>query len=232
MFKLLVLISGNGSNLQYLIDNLHNKTIYLNKNIKETFKIVGVISNKSDAYGLIRASKAKITSSIIKFNRQKHTREQYDNILSDYISKIDYNLIVCAGWMRILSADFLQEHSNIINLHPALPGEYPGANAIEEAYQDFLAGKINRTGCMVHWVIPEIDAGDVITTRTVKLLPNMTFRDCKRVVQFKEKMCLLEAILKVSILHHLILNNRADTKLNTNDSNNVDNDINNNSKIK
>ena len=226
MFKLLVLISGSGSNLQYLIDNLHNKTIYIGNNVKETFKIVGVISNKSDAFGLIRASQAKIPTSILKFNREKHNREDYDTILADYISKIDYDLIVCAGWMRILSTDFLNIHSNIINLHPALPGKYPGAHAIEDAYQDFLAGKIDSTGCMVHWVIPEIDAGDVISTRQVKLLPNMNFIDCRRVVQFKEKMCLLEAILKVSILHQMILNNNIDTNPNTSISSNITTTIN------
>ena len=196
-FNIVVLISGNGSTLQYLIDNLHNTEQDIGMlSDKVTVKIVNVISNKRDAFGLIRAEKANIPTTIIPYIKGT-SRVDYDDKLAHKLKDISYQLIVCAGWMRILSSKFLDNHKNIINLHPALPGQFPGAHAKEDAYKAFLDGKIKETGCMVHWVIPEIDAGKTIMTSKVKLFHNMSFLDIKNKIEYKEKLCILNSIKKV-----------------------------------
>lgn len=199
-FKIIVLISGNGSNLQYLIDNLHNNIIKVNNtNIKP--EIIAVISNKRDAYGLVRAFNANIKTFHCPFLKKSknESRKDYENKLSDILNSIDYNLIVCAGWMHILGENFLEKHKNIINLHPALPNTFPGKNGIKDAYNAFLNKKITKTGCMVHWVIPEIDAGEVISIKEINLINeiNLTEEILKNKIQKIEKKCLYDAIIKI-----------------------------------
>ena len=110
---------------------------------------------------------------------------------------ISLDLIVLAGWMRILTSKFIKEFDNIINLHPALPGRFPGSNAIEEAYNSSRKGQINNTGVMVHRVIEEIDAGQVIDYIEVPILEEDTLDNLKNRVQKCEKPLLLNSIMKV-----------------------------------
>jgi len=193
--KLVVLISGNGSNLQAIIDSTHG----INPNITIRANVVAVISNRKKAYGLERARKYNIPAIYLPFKSKKMDRIEYDKFLANEISKLEPDLIILAGWMHILSNDFLKIHKRVINLHPALPGEFPGKDAIGMAYQAFKEGKTKRTGAMVHWVIPELDAGEPLETIKIKILNNDFENDLRKRVQYYEKELLLKSINKVLV---------------------------------
>lgn len=178
-YRIAVLISGNGSNLQALIDaqargDLGPTTIDL------------VVSNASKAYGLQRAADAGIPSLIQTMKPYKEagkTRLDFDKDLAAEIqthfrTSSGPDLIVLAGFMHILSQDFLSQFpKKVINLHPALPGAFDGIKAIERAFEAFQAGQITETGVMVHEVIPEVDRGRVILVEKVPIHKEDTVED-------------------------------------------------------
>lgn len=182
--KLVVLVSGNGSNLQALID--------------QGYDIIHVISNKADAYALTRAKTAGIPTSTVVYNKKEDTRETYDakliyTINTFIVRRNSSFLIVCAGFMRVLSKFFTDYyHRRIINLHPALPGTFPGVNAIERAYE--ARETLSKTGVMCHYVDHTLDAGEVITTIEVPIYKTDTLKDLKNRVQYFEKKALMTAI--------------------------------------
>jgi len=140
-------------------------------------------SSRKAAYGLERASKASIPTTyhnLVPY-KKKHpddidtARQQYDADLAKIVleSKPRPDLIVCAGWMHIVTPSFLTPIAaadiKIINLHPALPGEFSGAGAIERAWRAGREEGLKRTGVMIHEVIAEVDAGEAIVTQEVEL---------------------------------------------------------------
>jgi formyltetrahydrofolate-dependent phosphoribosylglycinamide formyltransferase len=143
MHRLVVLISGNGSNLQAIIDAI------VEQRLKGT-EIVHVFSNRSNAYGLERARQASINTTTFPlklYRDQQKTREEYDADLAKLIVGQKPDLVVLAGWMHILSSAFLERvQVPVINLHPALPGAFDGARAIERAFEAFQQGQIEHTG--------------------------------------------------------------------------------------
>lgn len=170
MKRVIVMISGNGSNLQALIDAVDSGTLEC--------RIVLVVSNRKNAYGLFRAQDADIPTlyfPLKPFTDAGHSREAYDRALAEKIIALAPDLIVLAGWMHVLSPAFLDQFPNrVINLHPALPGAFAGTQAIERAFEAFQSGEIDRSGCMVHYVIPEVDAGPVIAQSFVRFEPDDT----------------------------------------------------------
>ena len=192
MYKLVVFSSGNGSNLQALIDAQNKKVLPI--------EITRVICNNPNATTLDRCSAANIGCSLIT-KKQNMSRNEYDAILLNELSQMDkYDMIVLAGWMYILSDTFLQNIPDsipIINLHPALPGQFPGANAISAAFTAFKAGKIEHTGIMVHNVVSEVDAGKVISQMNIPIYDDDTVESLKDRISFFEKSLLLESIAKV-----------------------------------
>lgn len=167
MSKIVVLISGGGSNLQVLLDAVTSQSLLA--------EIVAVISNKANAYGLTRAEIAQVPAHV-HLRKGYEDRASYDLALADLIESYAPDLIVLAGWMHILSAEFIGRFPHkIINLHPALPGQFAGIQAIERAFAAFQAGEITHSGCMVHNVIPEVDAGEPLVTARVDFRPNDTF---------------------------------------------------------
>lgn len=158
--RIAVLISGNGSNLQALIDAVDNGSI--------DGQIVCVISNKASAMGLQRAARAGIEQIVVPFTPHRASlrpREAYDTHLAATLRTFKPDIVVLAGFMRVLTDSFLGSFPDkVINLHPALPGAFPGLNAIERAWHAHCAGQLDMTGIMVHAVIPEIDAGPVLGT--------------------------------------------------------------------
>ena len=190
MKKLVVLISGNGSNLQAIIDACHSGELAAN--------IVCVISNKSNAYGLERARKNSIPT-FIKEKTSNQTREQYDAELAELILTYQADLIVLAGWMRLLSNAFLQRFSHkVINLHPALPGTFPGINAIEKAFNAYQCGDIQQTGVMVHYVPDEgVDDGPVIAQKVVSINPDDTLATLAERVHQAEHELLIDVLKKI-----------------------------------
>ncbi|HEX2622109.1 MAG TPA: phosphoribosylglycinamide formyltransferase [Phototrophicaceae bacterium] len=163
--KIVVMVSGGGTNLQALIDAI--KAEHLRA------QIALVVSNRKAAYGLTRAEQYGIPThyaSLKVATDGGKTREQYDTELGEKVAEFKPDLIVLAGWMHVLSSVFLNHFPNrVINLHPALPGEFPGTNAIERAYKAYNHGEIDQSGCMVHYVVPEVDAGPVLAKAVVHL---------------------------------------------------------------
>ncbi|KAJ3116421.1 hypothetical protein HDU96_009678 [Phlyctochytrium bullatum] len=199
--RIIVLISGFGSNLQAIIDASRSNHLPVDISL--------VVSNKSAAYGLQRAADASIPTLVFPFKPyrdQNKTRIQYDLDLADAIlakfrevtgdAGAVPDLVVLAGWMHILSAEFLSRFpaGGLINLHPALPGQFDGAKAIERAYAAFKEGKIKHTGVMVHRVIPEVDRGEVIVAREVEMVETDTLEDLEQRIHSKEHELMVEGI--------------------------------------
>ena len=160
--RLVVLISGNGSNLQAIIDEIANNNL--------PAQIVAVISNKADAYGLERAKKAGIEQHVLS-HQNYDSREQYDIALKDLIDSFQPDLIILAGFMRILSNEFVNHYSQrMMNIHPSLLPKYKGLNTHQRAID---AGD-KEHGCSVHFVTPELDDGPVILQAKVEVKENDT----------------------------------------------------------
>ncbi len=175
---LVVLISGSGTNLQAIIDAIENGAL--------NAKIELVVSNRKAAYGLVRAEQHGIPTfyfPLKPFLDAGRPREEYDAALAQRIAEYEPTLVVLAGWMHVLSPAFLNQFPNrVINLHPALPDTFPGTHAIERAFEAYQRGEIAESGCMIHYVIPEVDAGRVITTAKVP------FQAGDRLESYEERM--------------------------------------------
>lgn len=191
--RLVILISGSGSNLQAILDAVDDGRI--------TAVPTLVVSNRQDAYGLVRAEKAGLSTAYFPFKPYREagkSREDYDADLAELIRPYHPDLIILAGWMHILSAAFLQHFPNqVINLHPALPGQFAGTHAIQRAYEAYQRGEIIHTGCMVHHTIPEVDAGPVIAQAEVPILPGDSLADLEERMHRAEHMLLVTAVQTV-----------------------------------
>ncbi|KAH8552815.1 phosphoribosylglycinamide formyltransferase [Umbelopsis sp. PMI_123] len=173
MPRIVVLISGSGTNLQAIIDATQRGDLKA--------EIALVVSNKKAAYGLKRAEAAGIPTKVFSLKRFKDegkSRVDFDVHVANSIAEYKPDLVVLAGWMHILSPDFLQFFpNNVINLHPALPGQFDGAHAIERAYEAFKKGEITETGVMVHKVIAAVDQGQVILKEPVPIYDSDSLED-------------------------------------------------------
>ena len=187
MARLVVLISGNGSNLQAILDAC--KSGELNA------EIVSVISNKADAYGLTRAKDAGVNA--IHFPKQPNeSRQDYDACLADYVSTCLPDYVILAGWMKVLTSSFLNHFpSRVVNLHPALPETFPGTHAIERAFEAYQRGEIEHTGIMVHLVPNEgVDDGPVLATEIVSINKDDTLEILETRVHQTEHTLLIKTI--------------------------------------
>lgn len=153
MIKIAVLVSGSGSNLQALIDaNLSGQ-------------IVGVISNRPDAFALQRARKAKIATAVIE-HKQYPSREAFDDVMHQQLLDWDVDLVILAGFMRILSAKFVKAwEGKMINIHPSLLPNYKGMHTHQRVLN---TGDVFH-GCTVHYVTAELDAGQALAQGVLKV---------------------------------------------------------------
>lgn len=150
MLKIVVLISGHGSNLQAIIDALESRNL--------NAKITAIISNKANAGGLERARKHGIPAYVIS-KQKNQSRDDYDVRLGEVLDRLDPDLIVLAGFMRILSSKLVNQfRGKMINVHPSLLPKYRGTNTHERA----LTANESEHGCSIHFVTPELDGGPVI----------------------------------------------------------------------
>ncbi|WP_323948430.1 phosphoribosylglycinamide formyltransferase [Aeromonas hydrophila] len=157
MKRILVLISGNGSNLQTILDGCAGGKI--------AGEVVGVISNKADAYGLVRAKEAGVATAILA-QQQFASREEYDAALLAQMADYQPDLVVLAGFMRILSADLVRHFAGrMINIHPSLLPKYQGLHTHQRAID---AGD-DEHGASVHFVTEELDGGPVILQARVPI---------------------------------------------------------------
>ncbi|KAI2635362.1 formyl transferase [Xylaria nigripes] len=200
------LASGSGSNLQALIDACASGTI--------PGTIVKVTVNKKDAYAVKRAESARPPIPADYFNLVKHgflaagekdsqkvkdARFSYDTALAQRILADKPDLIVLAGWMHVMSPGFLNPVTTagvpVINLHPALPGMYDGAGAINRAYDDFKAGKLKNgiTGIMIHYVVEEVDRGAPILTQEIQIQENETLEELEQRIHGYEHELIVRA---------------------------------------
>lgn len=179
--------SGTGSNLQAILDACVSGDL--------DAEVVAVVSDNDNAYALKRAADAGVPS--VHVGRQPdEDRESYDSRLADVVAGFAPDLIVLAGWMRILSNAFLGWFPNeVINLHPALPGELPGVRAVERAWHEALAGERTRTGVMVHRVLDEgVDDGPVLASVEVPINLDDTFESLQARIHAAEHVLLVDAI--------------------------------------
>ncbi len=185
--RLVVLISGNGSNLQAILDACASGEL--------PASVVSVISNKADAYGLTRAKNAGVEAAHFP-KLENETRQEYDLRLANYITTKLPNYIILAGWMRILSSSFLSSFPNrVINLHPALPNTFPGTHAIERAYEAYQRGEIEHTGVMVHLVPDEgVDNGPALATEIVPIHKDDSPEALETRVHLIEHMLLIKTL--------------------------------------
>jgi formyltetrahydrofolate-dependent phosphoribosylglycinamide formyltransferase len=188
--RLAVLISGSGSNLQAIIDAVAAGRL--------DAQIVVVVSNRREAFGLARAERAGIPTlyfPLKPYTDGSRPRVQYDADLAEQVAAYAPDLIVLAGWMHVLSPAFLDRFPGcVLNLHPALPGQFAGTHAIQRAYEAFQRGEIDHTGVMVHWVVPEVDAGPVAASAEVPIFPADTLDDLEARMHVCEHRLLVEAI--------------------------------------
>lgn len=185
--RLVVLVSGNGSNLQAILDACESGSL--------PARVVAVVSDKSDAHALRRAADAGVPSVHIG-RRPNETRHDYDARLTDVVAGFAPDLIVLAGWMRILTTDFLGWFPDrVVNLHPARPGELPGTHAIERAWHESLAGDRTSTGVMVH-LVPDggVDDGPVLATEDVPIHPDDTLETLTARIHDVEHRLLVDTI--------------------------------------
>ncbi|MEY4874177.1 MAG: phosphoribosylglycinamide formyltransferase [Actinomycetota bacterium] len=196
--RLVVLASGNGTNLQAIIDACESKQI--------DAQVVGVVSDKHEAFALNRAQCHNVETAIV--NAKPHeTRQQYDVRLAQIVGAWQPHIIVLAGFMRVLSNIFLSQFPNqVINIHPALPEELPGTRAIERAFVEFTQGSRHSTGVMVHFVPDEgVDNGPVIAQQTVPIHAADTL------VTLEARMHATEHALVIDALQQLITQQKAAT---------------------
>ena len=186
MFKIAVLVSGGGTNLQEIIDNIENKRL--------NCKIEYIIADR-DCYSLERGRKYNIKSILLD-------KKEYGNKLSNEINKVLENkvdLIVLAGYLSIIDKDFISDWNNkIINIHPSLLPKYGGKGMYGmKVHEAVIANKEKKSGCTVHFVDVDIDTGKILLQRKVDVSNNETPESLQKKVLKEEHQLLIEAIEKV-----------------------------------
>ena len=194
MKRLVVMASGNGSNLQAIIDACESGTL--------PAAVVAVISDRRAAFALERARLHQIPVEYHPWKPYREagrTRQEYDADLADKMSGYQPDYIVLAGWMRLLTMRLLEPFlMRVINLHPALPHTFPGTHAIQRAFEAFQRGEIEHTGVMVHFVPDErVDDGPVIAQEIVPIYPSDSVEELESRIHRVEHRLLVEALTKI-----------------------------------
>lgn len=172
--KIAILFSGSGSNMEAIIRKVHGKKAGQNR-----IEVALLICNKKDAYGIERAKNLGFETTIIEHSKYA-SRDDFDSELVRAIKAANIDLVVLAGFMRVLGANFC-DNVKAINLHPSILPLFKGAHAIKESFEsDMQVG-----GITVHWVSSELDGGKIIAQKTFAR-KNCTFK------QWEEKIHKLE----------------------------------------
>ena len=183
--NIIVFISGNGSNLQAIIDSAKNGL---------NVKIQAVISNKEDAYGICRAKKNDIPAHIVS-SKKFTDGVSFENSLSNVMEGYPFDLIVLAGFMKRLSPHFVCKYqSKIINIHPSLLPKYPGLNT----HKRVLENNEKEHGSTVHFVTEELDGGPVIAQEKVQVSDYDNEESLRKKVQMVEHILYPKVLQKLS----------------------------------
>jgi phosphoribosylglycinamide formyltransferase 1 len=181
-----VFISGNGSNLQALIDATQNDPTI-------PAEIVLVLSNKADAYGIERARAASIPTVVVS-HRDYPDRTSFDDAMHHIMKELEIELICLAGFMRLLTPQFTQKWAGrMINIHPSLLPDYKGLDTHRRVLEDGC----RETGCTVHYVIADMDAGEIIVQERVPILAGDTVETLQQRVHAAEHRIYPHALKEV-----------------------------------
>lgn len=190
--RIAVLVSGNGTNLQALINAQKNKII-------KSGKIELVISNNSNAFALKRAEKSKIPFEIIS-KKERNKIEEFEKKLKEILKSYKIELIVLAGFMSVLSKNFVKDYpKRIINIHPSLIPSFCGKNFYGiKVHEEAIKRGVKITGATTHFVNEIVDGGEIIMQKAVKVLDNDTAEKLqKRVMKSAEWIILPKTVEKV-----------------------------------
>jgi phosphoribosylglycinamide formyltransferase-1 len=181
-FRIVVLASGSGTNLQAILDQLHGG--------EEGIEVVGVASDKAEAGALQRARQAEVGTAVFS-TAEYEDREARDRALGDWIEEREADLVVLAGYMQLLSPEFVGRFRHrVINVHPALLPSFPGIDAVQQAIDH--GSKI--TGVTVHFVDEGMDSGPIIMQRPVPIAPSRDWDETERAIHATEHALLPETI--------------------------------------
>ncbi len=192
MPRVAILISGYGSNLQAILDAVSRGEL---PGVEPAL----VVSNRREAYGIQRAIRHGVPVlyfPLAPYTRAGRPRTAYDADLAALLGAFAIEWVVLAGWMHVLSDAFLRHFpGRVINLHPALPGTFPGTHAIARAFEAFRRGEIDRTGVMVHLVPDEgVDVGPVVALEEVPIHPEDTLETLEARIHATEHRLLVDAL--------------------------------------
>ena len=184
--RLGVLASGNGSNFEYIIKSIQNKQLNAEISI--------LIVNNPNCLAIKKAIKYKIPYVIIN-HRDCHSRLEHDLLVLEKLEDLSVELVVMAGWMRIVGEELINSFTNrIINIHPSLLPSFKGVDAIQQA----IDNRVTITGCTVHYVQKEVDSGSIIIQAAVPIQEHDNKETLKQRIQKMEHIILPLAIAKVA----------------------------------
>lgn len=172
--RIAVMVSGNGSNLQALIDHIESDSLDV--------QIVAVISDKANAYAIKRAEEAGLPTFVVTASRGE-PREAYDQRIANILIELNVDLVVLAGFMRILSPHFVQGfQGKIINIHPSLLPKYRGL----DTHQRALDAGDKEHGVSIHFVSEELDGGPIIAQTKIPIKKSDSAESLKKRIQKQE----------------------------------------------
>jgi phosphoribosylglycinamide formyltransferase-1 len=184
MLKLAVLISGRGSNLGAIINAIERGEL--------AAEICGVISDNPEAKGLELARNHGVKSFVVERKRSERTLQEFFRELTDTVVGLSPDLVVLAGFMRIVPTEMVEKfEGRMINIHPSLLPAFKGLHAQRQA----LEAGVKFAGCTVHYVVPEVDAGEIIAQAVVPVLPDDTEESLSARILVEEHK-LLPAVIK------------------------------------
>ena len=187
LLKLAILISGRGSNMKAILNAVKKQNIPIKPTV--------VISNKPTAKGLKIASKLGVQTEIVESKGFQGTRWEYDQKIIHVLSKYDItkkNSLIClAGFMRILSPEFIKKFKNrMLNIHPSILPAFPGLDAQRQA----IESGVSHSGCTVHFVDEGVDTGPIIVQETVKIKNDDTEEELSKRILVKEHKAYVKAV--------------------------------------
>lgn len=189
--NLAILFSGNGSNMQNLIESLHNETFIDSAKNKQKITIALTLCNNKDAYGIKRLSAFADIPCVIIEHKAFADRLSFDKEMIKHIKKYKIDLCVLAGFMRILTPYFIN-NTKAINIHPSLLPAHKGANAIKDTFNS----NDKQGGVSIHWVSNELDSGEIIMQQAISIESSDTLQSFESKIHALEYELYPNAVLK------------------------------------